>query len=64
MEKCSILKYMVPSATGVSNLSLGPESRGNTVERGHLSLLEQLVMQSKGEGLTSKGKGFKSKKEE
>ena len=46
MEKCSIgLKYMVPSATGVSNLSLGPESRGNAVERGHLALLERLDKQ-------------------
>ena len=63
--KCSInLKYMVPSATGVSNLSLGPDSRGNAVERGHLALLERLDMQSKGEGLKSPGKGLTSKEEE
>ena len=65
MEKCSInLKYMVPSATGVSNLSLGPESRGNAVERGHLAFLERLDKQSKGEGLKSTGKGSMTSKEE
>ena len=36
----------------------------SSVERGHLALLEQLDMQSKGEGLKSTGKGLTSKKEE
>ncbi len=55
MEVCNItFKYTVPCATGVLNLSLGLDSRGIAVERGHITLLDRLDKQSKGDGLEAK----------